>query len=309
MRSVNIIAISLSLLPFAFGGCSSSKSNNSPDAAKDAPSVDTKPAADSKPADKAVSDAPKPDAPQDVAAGPEALPRPDVSAPDTDRVEGGPAVTMSFFITSTGSGAAGGNLGGLTGADKKCQDLAMAVGLGNKTWHAYLSTSASGATAAVNAKDRIGAGPWYNYLGIQIASSVADLHAGADVGAPYLNTETALDEKGARVPGRGSANPPGNQHDMLTGSQLDGTAFPASPDRTCAGWTSTAAVPDAGATDASGPDGGVETPTAQVGHFDRIGTGAPNHQSWNSAHATPACSEAAIKQVGGAGRFYCFAIN
>jgi hypothetical protein len=315
MRNVNFCFLALASITLGFAACASSnddKNDAAPkrdDAAVDA-AVDAAPsdaAGDKAPGDGAVdaapSDARSPD-------GPEVLPRPDATAPDVEHVEGGPAATMSFFITSSGSGAMGGNLGGLAGADAKCQSLATAVGLGNKTWHAYLSVSASGSTAPVNAKDRIGAGPWYNFAGIQIAANVAELHA-SDTAAPYLNLETALDEKGARVPGRGSPTPPGNQHDMLTGTQIDGTAYPASPDRTCAGWTSSAAPADAGApADGAAADGGAAAvPTAQVGHFDRIGTGAPNHQSWNSAHATPGCDQLSIQRVGGAGRFYCFAIN
>jgi hypothetical protein len=294
-----------------FGGCSSSSKNPADAAPKDAPAAEAaadKAPADKGPVDKPVADAPKADVAPDMSpAQPEALPRPDVNPPDVEHVEAGPAATMSFFITSTGSGAMGGNLGGVAGADKKCQDLATAVGMGHKTWHAYLSTSAAGSTAAVNAKDRIGAGPWYDYAGIQIAANVAELHGDA----PFLNYTTALTETGMRAPGRNTPEATaagGNQHDILTGSQLDGTAFPASPDRTCAAWTSNAGPPDAGATDAASTDGGVETPTAQVGHFDRMG-GGTNPQSWNSAHATPACNEASIKQVGGAGRLYCFAIN
>jgi hypothetical protein len=316
MRNVKFTVLSLALFTVGFAACGSSndKTDAAPkldtgakldaggDGAVDAAAVDAAvdAAGDKPPVDGALDVAPV-DGGVDANSpdGPEVLPRPDASAPDVDRVEGGPASTMSFFITSTGSGAMGGNLGGLTGADAKCQSLATAVGLGNKTWHAYLSVSASGATAAVNAKDRIGAGPWYDYLGIQVAASVADLHT-SDTAAPFLNLETALDEKGTRVPGRGSPTPPGNQHDILTGSQIDGTAYPASPDRTCAAWTSSEGPADGGA---------AAVPTAQVGHFDRIGTGAPNHQSWNSAHATPGCDEASIKRVGGAGRLYCFAIN
>jgi hypothetical protein len=319
MRNVTFALLSLALtLGLPACGSSNDKTDGAPrldtgikpdggaggdgavDAAVDA--AGDRPPVDAAPGDGGV-DANSPD-------GPEVLPRPDATAPDVDRVEGGPASTMSFFITSTGSGAMGGNLGGLAGADGKCQSLATAVGLGNKTWHAYLSVSASGSTAAVNAKDRIGAGPWYNYQGIQIAASVADLHM-SDTSAPFLNLETALDEKGARVPGRGSPTPPGNQHDILTGSQIDGTAYPASPDRTCAAWTSSEGPADAGApADGAAPDGGAAAvPTAQVGHFDRIGTGAPNHQSWNSAHSTPGCDQMSIQRVGGAGRLYCFAIN
>ena len=265
------------------------------DGSVDAPPRDA-PVVDAAPVDAPVADAP----PRDASPGPEVLPRPDVNPPDVGRVEGGAAVTMSFFITSTGSGALGGNLGGLAGADMKCQTLAAAVGLGGKTWHAYLSTHAVGATAAANAKDRIGAGPWYNYQGVQIAANVADLHSGGSVAAPFLNLDTGLDESGNVVPPRGSPNPPGNQHDILTGSNLDGTALAASPDRTCANWTSNAGPVDGGA---------AAVPTGQVGHYDRAGGSAETGNSWNAAHATPACDEASIKRVGGAGRIYCFAIN
>jgi hypothetical protein len=194
--------------------------------------------------------------------------------------DGGSVATFSFFVTSTGSGAMGGNLGGLTGADMKCQMLASAVGAGNRTWHAYLSLSGA---SPVNARDRIGAGPWYNVRGVKIADNLANLHEG-DAGMNNLNAQTALDENAAAVPA--------NQHDILTGSTLDGQAMPAAPDVTCAGWTSN----NAG--------------TAQVGHVNRMGTSPPpNNTSWNSAHATPNCTQAGIQQVGGAGRLYCFAIN
>jgi hypothetical protein len=271
----------------------------------DDPNVDARvadgpvaPAPDAGP-DRAPVDAPAVDAPaREANPGPEALNRPDVSGSDVGRVDGGPAATMSFFITSTGSGAMGGNLGGLAGADQKCQTLAAAVGLGGKTWHAYLSTHAAGATAATHARDRIGAGPWYNYNGVQIAASVADLHEGGAVSAVRLNLDSGLDEKGVQVPPRGSPTPPGNQHDILTGSSIDGMALPATPDRTCANWTSNAGPTDAGV-----------APTAQVGHYDRAGGSAATGNSWNSAHATPACDEESIRRVGGAGRFYCFAID
>jgi hypothetical protein len=287
------------------------------DVAADLAPADVDPA-DTRPPDANRFDAPQgdraPDAigvdrqppPPDAAL--EALPRPDVVVPDVGHLEAGPAVTMSFFVTSKGTGAAGGNLGGLAGADKICQDLATAAGAGHRTWHAYLSTQGPG---AVNARDRIGTGPWYNYLGVMIAASVPDLHGTA----PYLNAETALDEKGARVPGKGSPPPAGNQQDILTGSRADGTAFPENSfddppfDRTCRNWT-TATV---------NVDAAVYGSSAEVGHFDRIGLGEPgpspgmlgkvNDQSWSSAHATPGCSEGDLKSVGGAGRLYCFAID
>jgi hypothetical protein len=186
---------------------------------------------------------------------------------------------MSFFVSSTGSGAMGGNLGGLAGADMKCQTLAAAVGAGGRTWHASLSLS--GATP-VNARDRIGNGPWFNSKGVKIADTAALLHDEGGMNA--LGPMTSLDETGAQVPT--------NQHDILTGTAIDGSALPA-PDRTCAGWTSNA------------PAAGV---TAQVGHENRTGSGGNPPTSWNSAH-TAACTMAGLAQVGGAGRIYCFATN
>ena len=254
-------------------------------AATDAPAVDGA-AIDAPGTEGRAADMPPP--------GPEALPRRDIAPFDVTRVEAGtPAVNMSFFITSTGSGAMGGNLGGLPGADTKCQTLAAAVGMGHKTWRAYLSTSA-GMGAPVNARDRIGTGPWHNHAGVQIAANLTELHGVA----PFLNLETALDERGMRVPGRGTPMAEGgSQHDILTGATLDGLAMPPMPDVTCSNWTNAAAR----------SDGGV-VPAAQVGHFDRVGAGT-NPQSWNSAHATPACDQSALASVGGAGRFYCFATN
>jgi hypothetical protein len=187
---------------------------------------------------------------------------------------------LSFFITSVGSGN-GANLGGLTGADAHCQALAKAAGAGDREWHAYLSTQASGNQAAVNARDRIGSGPWFNAKGVQVAANVAELHGEKN----NLTKETQLTEKGTVVNGRGDTP---NQHDMLTGSQLDGTAFPAGTDKTCANWTSAG-------------DG-----SAQVGHHDRQG-GGDNPTSWNSAHGSKGCSQANLVGTGGNGYFYCFA--
>jgi hypothetical protein len=187
---------------------------------------------------------------------------------------------MSFFVTSVGLDK-GGDLGGLEGADKQCQSLAQAAGVGSKTWHAYLSTQGAN---AVNAKDRIGKGPWVNAKGIQIASDVANLHS-----SPMLNRETALDERGEMVNGR--LNTP-NKHDMLTGSKPDGTVASDSEDVTCSNWTNSA--------DGQG--------SAMVGHHDLIGnTRGPNF--WNSSHKTPGCAPANLQRVGGAGLFYCFAVN
>ena len=196
-----------------------------------------------------------------------------------------PRQPMSFFVTSVGSGK-GGDLGGLAGADKHCQALAQAAGAGSKTWHAYLSTQGAG---AVNARDRIGKGPWHSAKGGRVAQSVADLHGdtleAARVGNS-LTKVTALTEKGDSVNGVG--NTP-NTHDILTGSQSDGTAYKDAADHTCKNWTSSAA------------DG-----SAQVGHHDR--TGGPN-VSWNAAHASRGCGQANLVATGGAGLFYCFAID
>jgi hypothetical protein len=187
---------------------------------------------------------------------------------------------MSFFITSAGSGN-GAALGGLKGADQHCQSLAKAAGAGGKTWHAYLSASGSG--KPVNAKDRIGKGPWYNAKGVMVAKDVSDLH-GPD---NKLGKENSITENGEVVNGRGDTP---NQHDILTGSQLDGSAFTDGADHTCNDWT-------------SGGDG-----SAQVGHHDKQG-GGQNPNSWNSAHPSKGCSQANLVGTGGSGRFYCFATN
>jgi hypothetical protein len=189
---------------------------------------------------------------------------------------------MSFFITSVGSGN-GAALGGLEGADRHCQNLAQAVGAGKRTWRAYLSTGASDGRAAINARDRIGKGPWYNAKGVMVAKDIDDLH-GPD---NKLGKENSLTEKGEVVNGRGDTP---NQHDILTGSQLDGTAFTDGADHTCANWTS------------SGEG------SAQVGHHDRQG-GGTNPTSWNSAHPSKGCSQANLVGTGGSGRYYCFAAN
>ena len=189
---------------------------------------------------------------------------------------------MTFFITSVGSGN-GAALGGLAGADQHCQNLAKAAGAGNKTWRAYLSTAAADGRAAVNARDRIRKGPWYNAKGVMVAKDVNDLH-GPD---NKLSKENSLTEKGEVVNGRGDKP---NQHDILTGSQLDGTAFADGKDHTCANWTSSG-------------DG-----SAEVGHHDRQGGGA-NATSWNSAHPSKGCSQENLVGTGGSGRYYCFATN
>jgi hypothetical protein len=197
-----------------------------------------------------------------------------------------PPMPMSFFITSAGSGK-GADLGGLAGADQICQKLATATG-STKTFHAYLSTSAEDGKPAVNARDRIGAGPWYNAKGARVAKDVADLH-GDTLDAARLGNNltkaTAFTEKGESIKGFGDMP---NQHDMLTGSRPDGTAYPDGMDHTCKNWTSSSAG------------------TAQLGHFDRTGGG---NTSWNSAHPSRGCSQENLVSTGGAGLFYCFAIN
>lgn len=190
---------------------------------------------------------------------------------------------LGFFITSAGSGS-GANLGGLAGADKICQTLAASAGAGSRTWHAYLSATAANGQPAVNARDRIGSGPWYNAKGVKVADSVADLHSDNN----KLGKENSLTEKGATVNGRGDTP---NTHDMLTGSNADGTLVTGTGDVTCGNWTATAT------------DG-----HARVGHFDKQGGGdAPN--SWNSAHASNGCTQPNLVATGGAGLFYCFAAN
>jgi hypothetical protein len=224
----------------------------------------------------------------------------DTGAPPdaTTATDAGTSSLFSFFVTSVGSGDAGGDLGGVAGADAKCQMLAAAVGAGGRTWHAYLST---GGATPVNARDRIGSGPWYNVRGAKIAGDLAQLHEEGDAGMNWVSATTALDENGNPIP-TGTAGTT-NQHDILTGSDTGGRALPGSPDLTCAAWTSSLA------SGAPTPDGGP-VPAAQVGHENRTGTNAPPaSMSWNSSHATPGCAAADLQRVGGAGRLYCFATN
>ena len=191
---------------------------------------------------------------------------------------GGKKSVTRFFITSHGLGR-GGNLGGLAGADAHCQALAKAEGSGDHTWRAYLSTMATSTAPAVNARDRIGKGPWYNALGDRIAINVQQLHTDA---GNKINIENGVTERGEMVKLE--------DHDILTGSRPDGTSYPGTGDLTCANWTSSS----------SG--------RAQVGHFDRMALD-PRERSWNSAHATRGCSQQDFRATGGAGLFYCFAIN
>ena len=186
---------------------------------------------------------------------------------------------MSFFLTSVGSGN-GGDLGGLEGADQHCQALATAAGFGDQMWHAYLSSTSSDGSSSINARDRIGSGPWYNFAGGQVATDVDNLH-----GENNLTKETVLNELGEMTNGRGD-DP--NRHDILTGTQLDGTAAAGDGDTTCQNWT------------------GSGEGSALVGHFDRIG-GGDNPTSWNAAHASRGCGQEDLRGTGGDGLFYCFA--
>jgi Collagenase NC10 and Endostatin len=194
----------------------------------------------------------------------------------------------SFFLTSNGPGK-GGDLGGVAGADRHCQSLAQAAGAGTKTWRAYLSAQAADGQPAVNAKDRIGKGPWQNAKGVVVAKDVADLHSASN----NLSKQTALSEKGEVINGAGDTP---NRHDVLTGSQPDGTAFAGSDDRTCKNWTSSTQG------------------AAMVGHSDRKGLRDDDaSKSWNSSHPSRGpdggCSQADLKSTGGDGLFYCFAAN
>ena len=199
------------------------------------------------------------------------------------------SANATFFLTSTGIGN-GGNLGGLAGADNHCQELAQAAGFGApKTWHAYLSTQAADGKGAVNARDRIGKGPWQNVKGVVIAKDVADLHSANN----NLTKQIALSEKGEVINGRGDTP---NRHDALTGSQPDGTAFGPEADRTCKNWTSSTQG------------------AAMLGHSDRIGLRDDDaSKSWNSSHPSRGpdggCSQNDLKSTGGDGLLYCFAVN
>ena len=192
--------------------------------------------------------------------------------------------SLGFFITSVGSGN-GADLGGLDGADAHCEALAQAAGEGDRTWRAYLSTQPTGEQPAVNARDRIGEGPWFNAAGLRIAAGVADLH----YNNAAINYENALTENGQPVNSGANGDSP-NMHDILTGTRLDGTAFPAGDDRTCNNWTS------------SGEG------SAMVGHHDRFTFQTPG-SPWNQAHPSRGCSQEDLAGSGGAGLFYCFAAD
>jgi hypothetical protein len=195
---------------------------------------------------------------------------------------------MTFFVTSVGSGK-GADLGGLEGADRHCQTLAQGAGAGSKTWRAYLSTQAAGGGQAVNARDRIGNGPWVNFKKEPVAQNVDDLHSANN----KLGMQTSLTERGTTVAGVGWTP---NYHDALTGSQPDGRAFPAGEDRTCGNWTKSTQG------------------AAMLGHIDRKGLRDDEpSKSWNSSHpsrgAEGGCSQADLRSTGGNGLFYCFAAN
>lgn len=200
-----------------------------------------------------------------------------------------PAGNMSFFITSVSPGK-GADLGGLDGADRHCQTLATAVGQGTKTWRAYLSTQSADGKQAVNARDRIGKGPFVNFKGETIAKDIADLHTPE---TNKINTDTGLTERGQKVMGRGFLI---NYHDILTGSQTDGTAFAPDKDMTCGNWTKSGAG------------------SAMVGHHDRFGLDeSAAAKSWNTAHPSRGpdggCSQNDLRSTGGGGLLYCFATN
>jgi hypothetical protein len=230
-----------------------------------------------------------------------------------------PSPMMSFFVTSEPIGD-GGNLGGLAGADAHCQTLAAAVGAGNRTWHAYLSTQARPGQPAVNARDRIGTGPWYNFKGEMIAQDLAHLHGDTMELAHQgnnLNKLTGLTEKGQIVPGLYDYSDQrdndwnyvkttrfSSRHEMLTGTQTDGTAFTDAQDHTCDNWTSNESpAPGRANGDLNAADGRLN---AQIGFPDRNGGGSG---SWNSAHGTRGCAQADLPKTHGVGLFYCFAIN
>jgi hypothetical protein len=191
---------------------------------------------------------------------------------------------MTFFITSVG-GPNGADYGGIEGADKHCQTLAARAGAGGKTWRAYLSVQGMGGATAINARDRVGKGPWVNAIGVQVAANVDDLHSVNN----KIDLDTGLTETGRRVPGAGFI---GNMHDVLTGSTAEGNAPPPDKDMTCGNWTK------------SGEGAAI------VGHHDRKGLRYDlNSISWNASHPSRGCSADALKSSGGAGLIYCFAAN
>jgi len=305
MRSVNSIVLSIAFFSLSLGACSSSSNNGAdsggnkadgagkadggkPDAAVDANTPDGA-------ADKAPADGPAADGGE---AGPKVTCGPLADGGMLPDALAMPSAMTSFFVTSQKNMT--GDLGGLAGADMRCQTLAAAVGLGSKTWHAYLSVEhdAANGNMPTNAKDRIGHGPWFNSRGVMVAADIASLHM--RTGDP----EVFIDEHGNLINGQWTGSPKPNEHDILTGSNADGTLAVG---KTCLDWTSTMMKPDAGV-----PDGG-EVFAARVGHADGLGpncnmaTTPNNLPSWNSAHDNGGCNDTA--PAGGAGRIYCFAVN
>jgi hypothetical protein len=198
-------------------------------------------------------------------------------------MSGAPKTGTSFFVTSVNPGQ-GANLGGLAGADQHCQKLATAVGAGNRTWHAYLSQQPTANVPGINARDRIGKGPWMNAKGVVVATDVAQLH-----GANNLTKQTSLNERGEVINGRGDTP---NMHDMLTGTQPDGSFIAGNVNSTCGNWT-------------QGGEG-----SAMLGHHDKTGLDeSVPAKSWNSSHLSRGCGADALKATGGAGLFYCFAAD
>jgi hypothetical protein len=207
----------------------------------------------------------------------------------------------SFFVADNPSGT--GNLGGLAGADQVCQNEAQSLGgqAATRTWHAYLSQEQRGNTPRINARDRIGTGPWYNVKGQLIASNVADLHGDQQRDRNNIQRATALDVKGNEVPGVGTPPPTGNQHDILTGSDAQGRAFTDGVDHTCNNWTS-----DGMTLPQQNQNIPADRARAMLGHVDRSGG---QNTSWNAAHMSQGCSKQSLINTGGAGRLYCFATN
>lgn len=213
-----------------------------------------------------------------------------VAVASTGFAQDADAPELSFFVTSS---TQSGDLGGLKGADATCQSLAEAAGVGHRTWKAYLSTHGTRKSLPVNARDRIGSGPWYNAKGVLIAANVADLHGDIQRDSNLIMQSTALTEKGDVVAGRSRPEGTSNEHDMLTGSDTHGRAFPAGAMRfnnlTCDNWTNDTLEGQ-----------------AMIGHHDRMSSW---NTSWNSSHATRGCSLETLNSTGGAGRFYCFAAD
>jgi Collagenase NC10 and Endostatin len=212
-----------------------------------------------------------------------------------------PPAVISFFVAENTNQT--GNLGGLAGADQMCQTQAQALGGANagRTWHAYLSQQQRGNTPRVNARDRIGPGPWFNVKGVLIASNVADLHGDQQRDRNNMQKANVLSVKGEAIPGVERPQGTQNEHDMLTGSDSDGRAYTDGLDHTCNNWTA-----DGVSLPQASPNFPAERARAMLGHSDRSGGG---NVSWNSAHMSQGCSKPALNATGGTGRFYCFAIN